>query len=70
MATFTQTQISALRSEYSRINSIDPCGEAYPKLINLLNKLDQTNLKVLAASNIKFVSKLAANRVLRAANAQ
>jgi hypothetical protein len=68
MATFTQSQINALRAEYSRINSIDPCGDTYPKMIKLLNALNQENLKKLATANIKFVSRLAANRVIRIAN--
>ncbi len=55
--------INQLRTEYEKINSIDPCEPSYMKLCNLLGKLSQDDLKVLAKANIKFVSKLARNRI-------
>lgn len=62
---FTLTQISTLRAEYSRINTIDPCGEAYPKLCKMLDALDKNALQQLAGAQIKFVSSLARNRFNR-----
>jgi hypothetical protein len=55
--------IEALRSEYAKINTIDPSGPSYRTLVVLLDKLPQDNLKQLAEANIKFVSSLARNRV-------
>ena len=59
----TEAMLQTLRTEYAKINTIDPCGEAYPKLIKLLSALSQDDLKVLAKANIKFVSALARNRI-------
>jgi hypothetical protein len=62
---FTAAQLEALRAEYARINSIDPCGEAYPKLVKWLDRMPQEMLAQLAGAQIKFVSNLARNRVSR-----
>jgi hypothetical protein len=62
---FSPSQIAALKSEYSKINTIDPSSDTYKKLIAMLDRLDLKSLKALAGAEIKFVSKLAQNRVAR-----
>jgi hypothetical protein len=62
---FSPSQIAALKAEYSKINTIDPSSDTYKKLIAMLDKLDLKSLKALADANVKFVSKLAQNRVMR-----
>jgi hypothetical protein len=62
---FNTSQIAALKAEYSKINTIDPSSDTYKKLIAMLDKLDLKSLQSLAGAEIKFVSKLAQNRVLR-----
>ena len=62
---FSPSQIAALKAEYSKINGIDPDSDTYKKLIAMLDRLDLKSLKSLAGAEIKFVSKLAQNRVLR-----
>ena len=60
---FDAQMIERLRSGYANINTIDPSKPTYGNLIILLNRLDKDQLKQLADANIKFVSKLARNRV-------
>ena len=65
MESFSPSQIAALKAEYSKINTVDPDSDTYKKLIAMLDRLDLKSLKSLAGAEIKFVSKLAQNRVLR-----
>ena len=62
---FSPSQIAALKAEYSKINGIDPASDTYKKLIAMLDRLDLKSLQSLAGAEIKFVSKLAQNRVAR-----
>ena len=62
---FSPSQISALKAEYSKISTIDPDSDTYKKLIAMLDRLDLKSLQSLAGAEIKFVSKLAQNRVAR-----
>ena len=62
---FSASQIAALKAEYSKINTVDPDSDTYKKLIAMLDRLDLKSLKSLAGAEIKFVSKLAQNRVAR-----
>ena len=62
---FSASQIAALKAEYSKINGIDPASDTYKKLIAMLDRLDLKTLQSLAGAEIKFVSKLAQNRVMR-----
>lgn len=62
---FSSSQIAALKAEYSKIGTIDPDSDTYKKLIAMLDRLDLKSLKSLAGAEIKFVSKLAQNRVAR-----
>lgn len=59
----SQSQISILRQEYSKISKVDPSGEGYKKLTALLDKLDKQSLQDLVDAKIKFVSSLALNRI-------
>jgi hypothetical protein len=65
MESFSPSQIAALKAEYSKINTIDPSSDTYKKLIAMLDRLDLKSLQSLAGAEIKFVSKLAQNRVAR-----
>ncbi len=64
---FTISQINQLRSEFERISTIDPSAPTYPKLIALLGGMTQPQLKQVCQSNIRFLSKLALNRIPREA---
>ena len=62
---FSASQIAALKAEYSKINGIDPASDTYKKLIAMLDRLDLKSLQSLAGAEVKFVSALAKNRVMR-----
>ncbi|OGO33100.1 MAG: hypothetical protein A2Z03_02210 [Chloroflexi bacterium RBG_16_56_8] len=54
--------LEALRTAYGKISTIDPAGGGYKNLCKFLDAQDATTLRILANAEIKFVSKLAANR--------
>lgn len=60
---FSEEHIEKLRAGYAGIKTVDPEGEAYPKMCAMLDKLSQEQLKQLAGAKIKFLSGLARNRV-------
>jgi len=60
---FTLAHLTTLREEYGKLQTVDPCGEAYPKLCALLDNLSNEALTQLAAARIRFVSPLARNRI-------
>ena len=62
---FPQRYLDVLRTEYSRINTIDPSGPSYRRMIQLLDALSPKQLEQLRDADIKFMSKLANNRILR-----
>lgn len=62
---FTQRYLSVLRTEYAKINTIDPSKSSYRRLIQLLDALSPKQLEQLRDADIKFMSKLANNRILR-----
>jgi len=62
---FTAKQIEILRENYAKIQSIDPCGPAYEKLIQFLNRLQNDTLKQIANSDIRWLSPIARNRLER-----
>lgn len=62
---FTPAQLDALRSGFNGISTVDPDGESYKKMTGMLDKMSQDQLKYLSGAGIKFVSKLAGNRVQR-----
>lgn len=56
-------QIQRLKEEYGKFNTLDPSMPTYAKMIDLLNSLDNESLRRIANENVKFLSKLAKNRV-------
>jgi hypothetical protein len=62
---FSNTQIDVLKKEYESLSKIDPTSSSYKKLIKLLDSLPQDKLNQLANSNIKFISPLAKNRLIK-----
>lgn len=60
---FTALEIETLRREWDKIQSVDPCGQGYKKLVAFLDVLPQSVLKQLVDAKIKWVSRLALNRV-------
>lgn len=60
-------QIAALRKAFGNLDGIDPNGPVYARLCAILDKADAHALKAVVAADIKFVSKLARNRLMRAA---
>lgn len=65
MKKFTPAQLAALSSAYGGLNRVDPSQPTYRALTALLDKLPCANLKQLVSADIKFVSGLARNRVVR-----
>ena len=61
--TFTEKQINQLRVEFARINRIDPSLPTYPKVIKLLDGMSLAQLTQVRFANIRFLSKLALNRL-------
>lgn len=59
----SKAQIRKLQKEYAEIETIDPCSEAAKKLLAFLDKLPEHQLKELEKANIKFISRLARNRL-------
>lgn len=66
---FTPAQLDTLRSGFNGISTVDPDGESYKKMTGMLDAMSQDQLKYLAGAGIKFVSKLAGNRVQQPLNA-
>lgn len=60
-------QIAALRKAFGDLDGIDPCGPIYARLCAILDKADALALREVVAADIPFVSKLARNRLVRAA---
>jgi hypothetical protein len=57
--------IETLRTKMATVNTIDPCGPFYEKLCKILDSCDDESIVCVAKQNIKFVSKMALNRVIR-----
>jgi hypothetical protein len=60
---FSDDHLNKLRTEYSKIKTVDPSGESYKKLTSHLDSLHPKHLEQLAGAKIPFVSGLARNRV-------
>lgn len=60
---FSERMIEALRKEYASVTSVDPDGEAYLRICELLDGMNTAFLVQLSKADIKFVSSLALNRV-------
>lgn len=57
--------IETLRCAYGKHERMDPDGKAYKGICDLLDRADDATLKAVHAANIKFVSMLAFNRMIR-----
>ena len=64
-AGFSQSQIKKLRSEYAKIDRIDPTSAGYKKMDAMLEKMSVEDLEKLIDAKIKFVSSLALAKVVR-----
>ena len=64
-AGFSASQIKKLRSEYAKIDRIDPTSAGYKKMDAMLEKMSVEDLEKLIDAKIKFVSSLALAKVVR-----
>lgn len=67
----THQMIGRLKREMAKVDAIDPSSPAYKKMIAMLDHQATHNpeaLKLLADANVKFVSKLAKNRLPKGKN--
>lgn len=62
-AHFSESHLSQLRTEYAKIDRVDPSAPTYQKMTGSLNKMSQPQLKQIAGAKIKFLSPLARNRI-------
>ena len=64
-AGFSPSQVKKLRSEYAKIDRIDPTSAGYKKMDAMLEKMSVEDLEKLIDAKIKFVSSLALAKVVR-----
>ena len=64
-AGFSASQVKKLRSEYGKIDRIDPTSKGDEKLDAMLEKMSIEDLEKLIDAKIKFVSSLALAKVVR-----
>jgi len=57
--------IETLRAAFGAVDRMDPAGKAYDGICTLLDNCDDEALKAVHAAQIKFVSQLALNRMVR-----
>ena len=62
---FSEAQLNALRANYGRVSRVDPELPTYQKICATLDKMGQPMLEQIASANIRFVSKLAGNRLYK-----
>ena len=62
---FTPSMIKKLRGAYDSINKIDPTSPAGKKMTQMLDKMTTEQLQALVKADIKFISLLAVNRLIR-----
>jgi hypothetical protein len=62
---FDKTHLDMLKQAYSNINKINPNSAEYNRLVTMLDKLSKDELKQIADADIKFLSLLAKNRLMR-----
>jgi hypothetical protein len=58
-------QLAQLRRMYASIDRVDPFGKAYNGLCHTLDKASDSDLLALSRADIKFISSLALNRVIK-----
>lgn len=61
----TQEQLKHLKDEYAIIHSVDPTSSTYVALQEYISKMEYTVLKQIADEDIKFLSPLVRNEILR-----
>lgn len=61
--TFSSAQIEALRTEFSKINTVNP--DRLPQFHAMFAKMDDAALVQVAKAQIKFLSRLAINACTR-----
>ena len=64
-AGFSASQVKKLRSEYGKIDKIDPTSKGYKKMDAMLEKMSVEDLEKLIDAKIKVVSSLALAKVVR-----
>ena len=57
--------LDLLRSAFGQLETLDPCGETYRKLCAILDRASDDALLAAAEADIRFVSPLAQNRLIR-----
>ena len=62
---FTKRQLATMQAQYGRIKTIDPDSPTYQRLIDMLDSLNQAQLKQLSDARIPFLGSLARNRLKR-----
>lgn len=62
-----ERHFTILRETYGKIDKMDPSSPIYNELIEYLDRQETVLLKILAGAQIKWLSMLAHNRVLRRA---
>ena len=60
-----KTHLDMLKQAYNDINKINPNSPAYNRLITMLDKLPKDELQQIADADIKFLSLLAKNRLMK-----
>lgn len=65
MALFSDAHLAELRTGYATITGIDPCQPTYGKITAMLDAMDDAQIVQIAKAEIKFLSLLATNRVIR-----
>ncbi len=60
---FNPNQLDVLRVECAKIERIDPLSPTYLKMLKLLDGMPIAQLQQVHQANIRFLSKLAANRI-------
>ena len=64
MEQFSQAQIDELRAAYAKFERVDP-DVLLPRIHKLFADMHPATIKQLAEANIKFVSSLARNQMVR-----
>ena len=57
--------LKKLKKSYSTLDKIDPSSPAAKKMTALLDKMEEEQLKAIVKADIKFISLLAVNRLIR-----
>lgn len=64
MDKFSPEQLRQLKGAYGRIDRIDPCGPAYGRMVEMLDKASDVALQQLFDAKIKFLGLMAAGRLV------